>query len=303
MVEHYKTEAFNHTLNHSTTLVSRMERFEAYRNELTSIICREINEAKQLYVFAAGNLADVDYSVLFNSLRLEQIILSDIDLESMQEGILMYDVDGCAPQISFEAYNYLGVETDQLISAFVEEMHHRERTQSTDMDIYELIDELIDQVCHQIENISVSQTVDSVIVLPIYTQLLYIHLDAVLYMNSYWINCHLHFFQQMTKIIQAFNNYILKRCEKECRLIVISDIVQISPDQAISSFDETMSESNSSASQMIETYLKHYEESYGIGLGSYGLMHMESCRTLKNSYYLEWPFDEDRTFLVKVGIF
>lgn len=61
--------------------------------------------------------------------------------------------------------------------------------------------------------------------------------------------------------------------------------------------------SASEKSKQIENYINTYKATYGVGLGSYGLMHMESLRTLVAQYYLEWPFDEYRNFYVKVGVF
>lgn len=301
--ELYTTEVFNHTLNHSTSLVSRMERFETYRSGLTQMMCQAFANSHQLYVLAAGNLADVDYSVLFQRLDLHQVILSDIDLESMQEGLLMYETDGVVPQISFEAYNYLGAESDVLIADFIEQFNRMANRQVQDRDIYTLIDALIEQICDNMDHISVSQTVDAVLVLPIYTQLLYIHLDAVLYLNPHWKACHLYCFEQMTKVIQAFNKYLLRLSVDDSRMIIVSDIVQISPEEGLDLNAVAKQDGNISRSGQIESYLNQYEEKYGIGLGSYGLLHMESCRTLIHNDYLEWPFDENRTFLVRVGIF
>lgn len=306
-----KTESFNHQLNHSDSLGWRWRMFESYRDQLTRFLCDAIQRTDDLFVFAAGNLADIDYKQMIESCQIKEVILSDVDGISLQEGIEQQNIQAIIRMI-----NYLGKDSDVTIQGFVKELRDKEKSYNNQgivpdaLEIQHAMEALFEAIVTDMEQIPVHKTFETVLVLPVYTQLLFFQLEVMLKDSYLWHEFRTTFFENMTKVIEAFNRLVLKHSRPSGNIIVVSDLIQIPSMEAVF---ETMdvirgsfgnnSDTQDLQVQQMEGYVEQYESTYGMGLGSYGVYEMEQHSSLKYYTFLPWQFAEDTLFLVKVCFF
>jgi len=313
---------FNENLNQSSSLIERMDWFKSYREKITHWLNTLIvdQNVTNLCVIAAGNLADVDYLSLQES-SLTSVVLTDIDLKGMQEGYSYQNLEKVSHHLTFtlRAINYLGEESEDLIRTFLQEMHRQPQNPQ------EKIDDLINKLAHSIDKMTTSSITslpvisqenhtvrgyDGVLVLPIYTQLLFFQLDVELHAVSCWQANRHYFFSQMASIIERFNQWVVSLVKQGGSLLVFSDIIEEKLNEPEMTEPEmTEPEKNESkstflkateiSSQVVCKAIDTYEAMYGHGLGSYGLLNMAELASQQEEYYLSWRFDQERRFLVK----
>ncbi len=99
----------------------------------------------------------------------------------------------------------------------------------------------------------------------------------------------------MTDIISTFNNKVISCLKPNGKLIAFSDVLEDKPDGPyVEAYDEGLP---------YDAVMKDYQEAYGMGLGDYGLHHLEEAMKLEANEWFLWPFNDERHMIVKGCIF
>jgi len=279
-------KTFNRELNTSYDQDNKYVQWTDYRHAVTDFIVKKLVVNKgTVLVLASGNCHDLDLQVLIQ--ENHRVILSDIDGKSMEDGLKKQRV-----YVETFEIDYLGLsEIDWL-------------------------DEL-QKIClsgHQVDYTNwltqLSATVkekhfkwqgapiDVTICLPIYTQLLFAQVEGQLrqYLLSDILSEEVYnnylrgLLDMMPKVIAYFNEGLLDLARKGSQLIVLSDCLEDVPEGQYSQAYE--------AGEFQQAY-DLYCESYGMGLGHYGLYDLEAHYPPIESRWFRWPFAEDRVLYVR----
>lgn len=146
-------------------------------------------------------------------------------------------------------------------------------------------------------------TYDVVVCLPIYTQLYFpMQYEAMLmaYENGKieaeeLVARQRELLDGMPAIIDSFNENVMDLMTNTSQLIVFSDLIE---DEPSGHYIEAYKTETS-----YDAVINDYVEIYGMGLGNYGLYHLEQhLKMLAHKWFL-WQFDEKRSMVVKGVVF
>ncbi|PKK96630.1 MAG: hypothetical protein CVV58_05380 [Tenericutes bacterium HGW-Tenericutes-3] len=287
-------EQFNHDVNQTDQ--SRYLRWQSYRNEITSFIHPFIKlSGKKLLVIGAGNCDDLDLSFLKK--HFGPISLSDIDLLSMKEGILKQGFK--ENEFLLNQVDYTGFEStgffDHLIDDFM-------ACKSTN-DIESLLSRKFSLNSSLSLNSEDEDKYDLIIILPIYTQLIYnqiLNITKTLEEMSFNKNLIETIkevsLQHMVDVIDTFNNNVLNQLKTHGLMIILSDIFQSKHQEK---FHHEILHSIDRRDAMDKIY-QSYLETYGYGLGDYGLYSAIEHFELIDYNWLLWPFEDELDLVVKI---
>ncbi len=285
-----KQKEFFQQLNRSQELEVQYKLWQAYRETITSYIIEhtmDIQKTNKVVIIGAGNSNDIDLGKLVN--RFHEVVLTDIDLDSMTRGQERQLVKGCLIRV----VDYLGLGINQ------EGLYELELNHEIAFDRY--LEKCIREIdCGELENQIVGS--DIIVVLPIYTQLFFGYIDNYLKIKlndnsiseATYFKCLHKLLEYMPMVIQKFNEGIVNKLKADQKLVVFSDLLE---DQPSGTYDQQYLIEN-----MDQAY-ERYVEQYGMGLGHYGLYHIEEKLNLLDGKWFRWPFSEDRVMFVKGEIF
>lgn len=277
----------NIDLNSSLVHKAAFQRWDLYRKTLTDYVIGFKGES--LMVVGAGNCNDIDLGCLEAS--FSSVLLTDIDLASMEKACKLQKSEASVQRI-----DYLGLEEKPILKAIQSSM--------TDEGIGRL-ESLLQEMVVTIglgKDIWVQGQYDRVLVLPIYTQLLFGQLNQMLD-RAFKLNLisgqTYHVAQRrcldiMPNVIHLFNESLNRQVKKGGKLIVLSDYLEDKPD----GYYATNFDPNS-----FEGIYKNYVDAYGMGLGHFGHYDLEQAYPSSHHQWFLWPFDRDRHLLVKGAVF
>lgn len=291
-------EQFNKILNQDKQ--NRFELWGNYRKNLTSYIIQNLPKTERNlngFIFATGNSDDLDLEILTKTIK--HITLSDIDKTSLEKAITKYNLD--SSEVGVFIMDYIGLNIDNNWNDFVKIL--------LQVDDKKNIDYFFKKLESSILNYRFPETIQSydiVIISPIYTQLLlqqglsYISIlkdlnysfDLLKYITEKLMDL-------MPMVIETFNNNVVSCLNKNATLIAISDIFEARLD---SDFYQSLSKGIHEPNQTEQIY-EEYRNTYGIGLGDYGLIHLDHCLKQTQFKWFEWPFNTEKSLFVKVAIY
>ena len=103
--------------------------------------------------------------------------------------------------------------------------------------------------------------------------------------------------EEMIGVINRFNNNIVRLMSNEARLFVLSDIFEVNVG---SDFDLRIM-SGIKNKEVMDRIYHSYSETYGMGLGDFGLYNLDEKMEVNLSKWLVWPFREDTNLIVKLN--
>jgi len=291
-------EQFNHDINLSDQ--TRYKRWTQYRNDintfLESFLAYRKDHLKNLLVIGAGHCDDIDLHFLKN--HFDKVVLSDIDIKGMQSGILaqgykMYDFS--IVQTDFTGFEESGFFDHLIDDLFLikseQEISDYLTSKFTSMIDYKFMD-------------PVDTKYDAIIVLPIYTQLIYNQIlnatsvlraidypeDLIQFINDFSL-------QQMIPIIDNFNKNINRLLNPNGLLFILSDIFQSRINEPFHTRVTQGIHSRNIMDQLHQEYLTNH----GYGLGDYGLYSITSTFNLIDYKWLIWPFELELDLVIKIA--
>ena len=242
-------------------------------------------------VLGAGNLSDVPLDYLVSN--FEEVILSDID-----EAAINQNLDLSFKNIQIIKCEYTGLEGAGLFNGLLNEMNI-----TTDKSrLVEFLNNIIDKDYNQKIKSQFDDKYDLIYISPIYTQLIYKQILMIFDLardNGYPEHIikflETEIMNKMVSIIDRFNNLVKVLLTKTGEVIVFSDIFEGREN------DDFMIEiiKNSTNQEKLTEIYEDYFNTYGFGLGDYGLYSLTQSFTVKDEEYFLWPLNKDKYYLVK----
>ena len=254
---------YNKKLNSSYNVYEKYNSYKSYRKQVTDRIMSILSTDSSLLIVGAGNLSDLDLSALSKY----EVTLLDIDEEAMKEGIKRQGLN--LKDFTLIKGDLTGLETT---------------------DFFSNLDEMRDDYLLSPIKISLSQY-DIIIVLPIYTQLLLPQLIEILGYER--IQAYLPLIQNR---IDVLNNFLREHLKPEGKVIAFSDVLEYDHSQEEYQYLK-VHENNA---MLLDDFYTQYLNTYGHGLGSYGLFEMSQKLNVFKEDYLIWPFSKERLMLIKM---
>lgn len=286
---------FNNLLNRSRH--SRKDTTDSYRDHIDTTIrsvLREQPTDPQVCIIGAGKCTDFSLSIFLE--YSSNVIVSDIDQASLETCV------GQRRNVVIEAVEYTGFESIQFFETFGHEMWHCHTTDDVDQYITRMIAKVEDYRFLP----DYERQVDVVFVSPIYTQLIYhqivsecIGLIQDGYNRELAQYCQERMLREMPGVIARFNRNLISLLNDNGTLLVLSDVFEMKND---SEFYRKVAFSIKQKDVMDEIY-RNYQETYGFGLGDYGLYQLEESLQKTKNRWLLWRFNDDKSYAVHLCIY
>ena len=295
-------ELFNRDLNQSLTHdTNSVKAFRLQIDLLLKSVSERLFENEIAIIIGAGKMKD--FSLAFFVKNFNQVILTDIDLKTVNEEVkeLKLSNDELA-KITKIRIDYTGFEKNQFFNDFKEKI--------INCHSYEKIDQVINSKLKGLDKYQFLKvypaTADLVYVSPIYTQLVYNQIlreCSILretgypeHMIKYIENTML---EKMVEVIERFNDNLVRILKPLGQLVVLSDVFQAN----IGSDFHLRVKNGIKNYEVMEEIYEGYKLKYGIGLGDYGLLNLDEKLTPYLSKWLLWPYDDKSVFVVKLKIY
>jgi len=289
-------ESFNQILNQSTS--HRNQEWLEYRNTLTETVLDMMNsnpsKESRILVCAAGNSDDLDLKKIYQ--KSSELSLVDIDLKAMEKALGTYGISNVKTQVFSEGFT--GLENNQAYDDLIISIIKSDN----DYQIKLMIKKLFEDIRSHTFLAHLKGYFDTIIVSPVYTQLIIPQMFANMQIlkDINFENDRIEmikdlFMQEMPKVISRFNGNLLNLIKDNGNLIVVSDIFEFQTSSSLYAQLKTVDD--------LDDYHKKYIDTYGLGLGDYGLEDMNSKAKRISSKWLEWPFTKNMAIFVKVELF
>lgn len=292
-------EQFNHDVNSSDCL--RYEKWSDYRTQINLFFEPYFTKDKQkesLLILGAGNCDDLDLS--FYKSHFSSITLADIDIKSTKQGLLRQKLS--LNDCKLVQADFTGHEKTSYFDQFIDDL----AMLSSISEIHAYLKEKMKSIMsHQFME-TYHHHFDTIIISPVYTQLFYNQVqNAVLVLKELNVEQPLldsilsQCLQDMISIIDHFNQNSLKLLKPNGSIFVLSDIFQSKIDEP---FYQEILKSIHLTDEMDKLH-ETYVDSYGYGLGDYGLYSMFNHFTDEIHSWLLWPFSDQIHLCVKIVSF
>ncbi len=295
-------EVFNRDLNNSLNQENKdVDAFRLQVDLILKSLVERLNNNQRGIVIGAGKMKD--FSATFFVRRFDEIILTDIDLNSVIEAEGKLNIsEKDKKKITKIRIEYTGFEKNAFFQDFKERIINC-RT-------FEKIDQVISSKMQGLKDYRFLKEYegsgDLIYVSPIYTQLVYNQLlreCSILRENGYPEHMLKYIenimLDKMVGVIDTFNDNVITALKDDGYLIVLSDIFQL---DRKSDFYLRVKNGIRSHEVMEEMY-EGYKKKYGMGIGDYGLLNLDEKLKSYLSRWLIWPFDGDSSFVVKLKIY
>jgi len=293
-IKNFSIEKFNIDVNSSGDPESKYAGWQSYRAKVTQFISDNMNrgETNSLFVFGAGECNDID--LIFLASVFDSVVLSDIDLFSITEGITRQQLDKERQEkISKQRLDYSGLEE----AGFFETLSQMAGKKADEKEIVKYIKNIIRSAEKREIQTDKKDTYDTVIVLPTYTQIAFTQMEALLrILYDYGIyqldtlNRILNeMYNAMPAILERYNELILSKVKSGGKVIVLTDILEITDSSLLAKLKQKIEE---------EEYIKEYISENHSELALLGLENIKQSLDKTEERYCIWPFDDRRQYLV-----
>lgn len=295
-------ELFNRKLNQSNLLdESSKNTFQNNNQRFLKSVVDKLPKHQKVAVIGAGKMTD--FSVEYLAKRFDEVVLTDIDLLSVNEAIKYEKLPKhLLEKITKIRVEYTGFEQNQFFNDFKERI--------VNCHSYDKLEKVVKSKLTGLEEYKFlkdyQNSIDLLYVSPIYTQLVYNQLlreCAILRENRYPEHLIKYLeeilLDEMVYVIDRFNQNLVQSLSDEGVMYVLSDIFQIDNG---SEFYYRIINGIQSHDVMEEIYLG-YQRKYGVGLGDYGLINLDDKLHSTLSKWLLWEFDNEKMFVVKLKVY
>lgn len=288
-------EQFNRLLNSSRRQDTLGD--PLYREQIDHIIRSILKERRpnsQVCIIGAGQCSDFSLSTFLEFSK--NVIVTDIDQKALEECVKNRQ------HVSIQAVEYTGFEEIGFFDLFGPVMWQSKTT--NDIDLF------MSKIIHDVKGYrfleAYEQQMDMVLISPIYTQLLYQQVMLELaglrqdgFDPSLATYMEERLLEEMPGVLERFNQNVIKLLQDDGVLLVLSDVFELHHD---SDFYRKVAHSIKQKDVMDEIH-KSYVNTYGYGLGDYGLYDLDNHLVINKSRWLMWRFNDDRSFAVHLCIY
>lgn len=291
---------FNYTLNSSIPLDQKYNMWKNYRTSINSLIDIAIKNFpdyrnKSLLTCGTGESNDLDLQCICN--KFDTITLSDIDIKSIQSGMVYQGIN--PDNVSIMEMEYTGLS--QLM--FFETLYSMIKEANSVNELKRYIKSAFESIDRYKIQSMLHHQYDVVLSAPIYTQLFYPQIETILNMAKTY---HLYSDYEIKEIYSAilevapniinnYNDFLLEVVNEDGIILMLSDVIEDKPDGQY--MTELQRHINDKA--LVNNIYEKYLHQYGHGFGSYGIYHLSLDIEVIHETWFIWPFSKERYFLVK----
>jgi len=295
-------EVFNRDLNQSLSRDNKeLNAFKLQVDLLLKSVYERLSGSEKAIIIGAGKMKD--FSLTFFVKSFEEVILTDIDLSTVNEEVHELRLpDKLLKKLTKIRMDYTGFEKNQFFKDFKERI--------VNCHTFEKVEQIIDSKLAGLADYKFLkdyiESADFVYISPIYTQLVYnqaLRECAILRESGYpehlikYIESVL--LDKMVDVIDRFNDNVIRTLKPLGQLMVLSDIFQVD----IGSDFYLRVKNGIRNYEVMEEIYEGYKTKYGIGLGDYGLLNLDEKLTSYLSRWLIWPYNDKSAFIVKLKIY
>ena len=292
-LKNFSVGQFNRDVNNSHTPDEKFNRWAAYRSETGRLLCGAWNNS---VVLGAGALNDVDLHVLCGA--SEHVVLADIDVESVQAGMDRQQLSQ-EEREKIEVVNcdFSGAQRARLFERLEAAVLDQLTAAGLSRELKKILSEL------EPEPLLPGSSFDLVLSCPVYTQLVYTQIEVllkILYasgryaydeLNQILLTAH----DGMKSVLQNYNQLMLHLLSPGGSLIVLSDMMELSADDPrLTTLSRQIKKD-----RIDESLMQPLIDEEGNGMALDAMAQLETMLESVESCYYIWPFDEEKSFVVK----
>jgi len=277
----------------------RWHAWSLYREKLTYEVVKVLSASKHrdLLIIGSGSLDDLDMNQIIPKSKI--ISFLDLDMDSTQNGLVRQKIS---------SHDMIFIEQDITRFDDVEffsQWHTFMLQNPTLEETFSFIEDQIKKVFAQHFQMNILKTYDVVVVLPIYTQLIYHEWVQLIeeHFPKSWSKEELekmksYILDLMVPLMNHVNEGI-KACVKPSgQIIAFSDLLEWN----IHDFHVFEKAHPSLSEHDFMAYYQSYLNQYGMGLGDFGLWSLKDQLHFEGSKLMLWPFSSERMMLVQMMI-
>ena len=284
---------FNSDINNSHDPDEKHNRWAAYRSEIGRLLCGAWQSS---VVLGAGALNDIDMHLLCRA--SEHVVLADIDAESVQKGLIRQKLSHKeAMKTEIVRCDFSGAQSAKLF----ERLEAAVKSNASAEEFAGALSTILLEM--KPDQLLSGFSFDLVLSCPVYTQLVYTQIEVllkILYASEQYSYDELHRIllaahSSMKCVLRGYNKLMLSLLSPGGRLIVLSDIMELpSKDPRL----QILAEQNKKGC-INARLLQSLIEEQGNELAINALEEIESELESPEIRYFIWPFDDEKSFLVK----
>ncbi|MEC9484428.1 MAG: hypothetical protein UMR38_00965 [Candidatus Izemoplasma sp.] len=292
----YSIQTFNQRLNES--LQTNHKTLRDFRHKIDQLFkdtLKEMENTKDICIIGAGKMREFSLSFLLRF--CQHMTLYDIDIETVKQSVEALQLsDEAMNKIVYHQVDVTGFEQinffKNLIALFQKPLN------------YKKLDQFLTTHFKQLESYTFfdDKYYDVIYVSPIYTQLVYYQLLTVCaHIRQRTTEEHYikyvegQVLDYMPTLLNRFNQSLYRHLKKEGQLIVMSDIFEL---EEGSQFEREIKESMKN--NTMNDHYRRYRDTYGMGLGDFGLYNLEEYLKKGFEQWLIWPFSDNKEYVVKI---
>jgi len=281
----HSIKAFNKTINGSYNKSEVYNNWDMYRKSVTDFILKSDLKEKNILVVGSGHLNDIDVERIIEKSGFVSFL--DVDIQSTEQTLKEKKIDPAKYKLIEQDLTCLD---ENQSSGFIKEFKES------------LIRDKINEFSEVYSHPKLSYDMDCydmVVILPIYTQILFHQLMATATAVIGKINERVssEIMNIVANLLQNINSALLECVTDQGKVIVFSDVLEY--DSEAPEYDELKILLKELEWESIHQYYESYLSTYGYTLGAYGLYDMSTHLSHLDKAYFLWEFDENRKMLVK----
>jgi hypothetical protein len=281
------SKEFNQQLNRSYGYQEKYRNWKGYRAEISRFVSGQTPVGSDCLLLGSGYLNDVDLS--FSQIQYNSMTCVDIDLPSTLLGLKQQGLEGQQKIRSIEA------DVSGLPDSFFDDVSQKIDREDL-LDLQRYLDEV--EMKPGISGLA-GQSFDTVLVSALYSQLVLPQVIQLLSSKSSQsfidsvVRLILNF---MPRFLHRLNTLFYELMKPGGHMIVWSDLLEFRKEDPV--LHDLISHIGDN--EFIGGFYDSYVAQYGHGISSFGMENLFERLEVLESKWLLWPFDESRTFLVKM---
>lgn len=291
---------FNNVLNSSLDIAQKHLMWESYRSNVTDMIETAIishPKGKSILVYGAGQCNDLDLPFFVK--HFEKIVLTDVDYDNVIKGLKHQKVFDAYRngQILIKEMEYTGLSKLMFFETMLDHFKKGETAE-----VIKAYIQIIQRQLEQSEALIENDSYDFVLSSAVYTQLIYTQLQALLvrikqqrcYQEEEFVKIEEVLLDIMPFMLRRYNKGLLQQLKPDGLIMCMTDVLE---DHIDGEFLKKVREKINDT-YFVDDFYKQYTNESGYGLGSYGLVNLQTLVKTQIRQWAIWPFDDQRYFLV-----
>ncbi|MCK5128775.1 MAG: hypothetical protein KAQ68_02895 [Clostridiales bacterium] len=297
-LKNFNLSFFNNDVNNSGDMQQKFALWAEYRAEITALLDDATNkDTKNILVLGAGKCNDIDLHYLCS--RFARIVLSDVDIKSIEDGMRMQGVsDGDRKKIELLEMDYTGLAE----AGFFNQLESMIQQKSSANAFVSYIESSIQNI-HVCDDIACDNAhFDVVLSCPVYTQLMYTQSEIFLQiLNQYQLytakdlqKMDHAFIKSMSQVVRHYNALMMSMVSDDGVVIMLTDIIEIIRSEELHNTIGNLLDSQPLDVCLIEKHITKH----GLAFAKNGREDWLEKADVITTEYILWPFNDYKSYLV-----